>query len=62
MVVAQSYVEPVESELNRNLEYKAAEDKKMNELHERAIVLDVCKISLFKWGAAGPAGVSLCAL
>jgi V-type H+-transporting ATPase subunit a len=57
--VVKAYVDPIENELNRNLEYKAAETKKMNELYERAVVLEVCKANLFKAGAFAPPGSNI---
>jgi len=40
----QGYVEPLEADLGRNLEFKSVETRRMNELYERALVLEVCKV------------------
>lgn len=48
LTAIKGYVEPIESDLGRNLEYKVQETRKMNELFERSVVLEVCKGQLFK--------------
>lgn len=40
----KGYLEPLEQDLNRNIEYKKQEKKNLNNLRERAIVLETLKV------------------
>jgi len=44
----RNYIEPLELELSRNIEYRNAETRKLNELFERHVVLEAAKAHLFQ--------------
>lgn len=40
----KAYLDPLERDLNRNIEYKKQEERNLNSLKERAIVLETLKV------------------